>query len=586
MLEYSTESTFIVDWNQALGHFSSRHIRILYRTKSENSSHSLSRAVDKKPRKTDNEYMQSVSAGFTAEETDRVRKITQNLQISWKKDNLLSNFGFRVGVSTIGGNDVIGINPGAIGSPGNYRYFDESQYVTSLSWERALNFPTGGLTMALAEATLSNTDGRFTPRYMGGNSELFTAILPRRPALINAGFNYDGIDNLIPQFAGQISKNPGVDVRSREVSLQMTDYTNFFQNKYLDQVVMFTGQRTDEVLNTLMVQSGMSTAQYDLDYGINIIPFGIFDKGTRFSDIIRELVEAENGHFYQNEEGIFKFENRQHWDSSPFNTVQRIILTSQVVNAEAPTDDHLVNVVEVKSQVRAKAANQKLWESSSPQLVPANGDLEIFADFTDENGGLPVLAVDTPIHTLSSSTSSTSIYVTNTLQDGSGTPNQSAIYIKSISTFATACKIVFSNNSSIPTYVTYMHLFARPAKVATNIYERRVREASITAYEERPLLIENNYIQSEDWAQSYAEMILQDFSEVDNLQNISIRAMPSLQLGDLVSWQGRPFRIFGIKTRLDPGEGFIQDLQLLQRDVIGYFKVGISLVGSTDRIAP
>ncbi len=128
--------------------------------------------------------MQTVDAAFTAEERDKVRKIAHNLQVSWKKETTLGNRTFTIGVSLIGGNDIIGINPGAVGSPGNYRYFDESDYVTQLAWERGLHMPTGGMTMALAEATLDNTSGRFTPRYMGGISELFTSILPRRPAII------------------------------------------------------------------------------------------------------------------------------------------------------------------------------------------------------------------------------------------------------------------------------------------------------------------------------------------------------------------------------------------------------------------
>src|SRR3990167_9949481 len=123
--------------------------------------------------------MQTVATGWTAEERDSFRSIAHNFLTSWKKDSLLSNRLFTIGVSTIGGDDVIGINPGAIGSPGNYRYFDESDYVTSLAWERGFRMPIGGITKALAEAKLDNTSGRFTPRYMGGTSELFTAILPR-----------------------------------------------------------------------------------------------------------------------------------------------------------------------------------------------------------------------------------------------------------------------------------------------------------------------------------------------------------------------------------------------------------------------
>src|SRR3990167_4969708 len=109
--------------------------------------------------------MQSVVSGWTAEERDTVRKIAHNLQVSWKKETTIGNRTFTIGVSTIGGNDVIGINPGAVAGPGAYKYFNETDYVTELEWERGLSMPTGGLSKAMAGATLDNTSGRFTPRY-------------------------------------------------------------------------------------------------------------------------------------------------------------------------------------------------------------------------------------------------------------------------------------------------------------------------------------------------------------------------------------------------------------------------------------
>jgi len=114
--------------------------------------------------------VQTVAEGFTAEERDSVRSIAHNLLVSWKKDTNLAAITFTVGVSLIGGDDLIGIDQGAIGSPSNYLYFDESDYVMSMSWERGLNMPTGGLSKAMGEATLDNTTGRFTPRYRGGSS--------------------------------------------------------------------------------------------------------------------------------------------------------------------------------------------------------------------------------------------------------------------------------------------------------------------------------------------------------------------------------------------------------------------------------
>lgn len=538
--------------------------------------------MDKKPARTDNEAMQDVSAAFTAEEIDNVRRVVANLLVSWHKDSLLNNISFQIGTSLIGGNDVIGANPGAIGSPGNFRYFDESQYVTQLSWERGLQIPRGGFSVALAEATLDNTSRRFLPDYMGGSSELFTSILPRRPALISAGFNYGGIDNLIPQFAGIFNKNPQVDMRNREVSLNAADFNDFFANRDVDQTAIYTGVTTDVIMENVLLDQGMSTSQYDLDPGITQIPFAIVEKGMKLDNLFNKLAQAEYGHFFVSEEGRHLFRNRQWGDN---DTYQRVIYTSQVINQEAPTEDHIINVVEIKSDIRQKAINQKLWDLASPVVVPANGTVEIFADFTDDNGALPVLAVTAPAYAAGGAT--TSAYATNVVEDNSGATNNSAISLKSYYQFATAYKMVFENSSSINTFITALALFGRPAKKISDLYIRKERQASTTSYEERPLLIDDNpFIQDQIWAESLAELLLEDFSDIDNIQRLTIRALPSLSLWDLVSWQGRSYRVFDIKTRLDPGSGFVQDVSLLQRTIRQFFRIGISLVGSTDQIAP
>lgn len=523
--------------------------------------------------------MQSVDAAFTAEGRSSVRNIAHDLRVSWKNDSLLSNRTFTIGVSTIGGNDIIGVNPGAIGSPGNYRYFDESDYVLSLGWERGLHLPTGGLSKAMFEATLDNTSGRFTPRYMGGASELFTAIEPNKPTIINAGFNVGGVDITLPQFAGLIHDQLEVNQRSRQARIRGYDYMDFFEGRYLDHEVIFTAKRTDEVMTTLLTGTlGMSTAQFDLDYGINIIPFGLFERGTKMSTLFHQLAEAENGHFYQNESGIFKFENRQHWDTSPYNAVQQVVYTAQVLDAKAPDDDHLINVVEISSRIIQKQPLQTILTlpSLSFLTVPAGGDLEQFFEFQD-----PVLALTDP-----SSGGANSYFVANDTSDGTGTDLTSSITFTNVGSFAKAVKYRIHNSSTSIAYVTQLVLAGRVAKHTSDLYYREADDSSVTAFQERSFRIDNPYIQNESWAASYARMILNDFSDIENLQTITILAKPELQLGDLISWQGRYWRIFDIKTTLNASYGFIQELTMIQRTITTYFRIGISTIGGSDKIAP
>lgn len=520
--------------------------------------------------------MQVVTDAFTAEERDSVRRVVGNLQVSWKKESLLANRTFTIGVSLIGGSDVIGINPGAIGSPGNYHYFDESEHLLSMSWERGYNMPLGGIVKAMANVSLDNTSGRFTPRYMGGQSELYTSIVPRRPMIINAGFHINGVDEMVPQFAGLVTDQPTVDMRSRTLSMKAADYIDYFQGKYLDNTAMFTGVRTDVAIEDLLVQAGMSTAQYELDAGINTIPFGVIDVGTRFADAIHQLAASENGHFYQDEAGIFRFENRYHWDTAPYNEVQKVILTGQVLNAAAPDTDHLINVVEADVTVRVKQPRRPVLNLSSATLIKPGERKELFVNYDD-----PMLEVLTP-----TAGGSESFYIANTSSSGTGTDVTDYVLLKSISNFAQASKLVFENTFTTDVFITRLVISGRAAKVVREVHVRDQADASVTAYEERSLTIDNPFITDPIWAQSFARMLLEDYSHVENLQRLTVRAMPELQLGTLISWQGRHWRVFDIKSTLDPSVGFVQELLLMQRNAVQYFRIGISAIGGSDKIAP
>lgn len=515
--------------------------------------------------------MQSVSAIFTAEEKSLSRNISQNLQISWHLQSTLGNKTFTIGVSTIGGNDVIGLTPGSIGSPSNYRYFDESAYAQSMNWERGYNLPQGGIAQGMAETILDNTSGRFLPSFMGGKSELFTAIQPRRPIIINAGFNIAGASSIIPQFSGLLSKQPAIDVKNRQVTLQAADFLSYFQNIEISDSPMYTGITTDQAIKKMFILQGMSTAQFRLDPGINTIPFFYYDTSANYlSDVLNTLVQSENGHLYQDETGIFRFENRQHWDSAPYTQVQKIITTSMVIDAQAPNDDHIVNIVQVDVNTLEKQSGATLYTLSTP-IVLEPGNNTVMVNFAN-----PTMQANAPT------------YAANANSDGSGSDMTGNVSITSTNVYAQSATYTFHNSSATVAYLTSMTITGRqaiPANNTTQIIESRDNE-SVTAFQEQILTINNPYIQNPSWAASLGQVIANTYGKPESLQIITIRAIPELQIGDLISWQGIQWRIWDIKAKLDPSTGFIQDLSLLKRDTSAtYFRIGISTIGSLDRIA-
>ena len=335
--------------------------------------------------------MISVSDAWSVEAYDSYRNVSASAQVSWKKAFNSTYRAFTIGVSTIGGGDSIASSGVVTSDWLNYDYLDETKYLVSMEYERLLNMPLGGLTTAIANVQLDHTTGRYTPRVAGGSGELFTAQLPRRPIILNAGFDFDGINNQIPQFVGVTTKTPKYSRRSAIVELEANDFIGYLQNKYLDQTAMYTSQRSDQIIETLLTDLGFATAQYELDPGINIIPFAMFEKGKRFSDVINEISQAENAHFWQDEDGVLRFENRQHWDSWPYTEVQRVLPTSMVIDSEIVGEDHIINVVEVESKVREKQPAQALWQLSGTLEIAASSSEEIMISFSD-----PVLQAFSP----------------------------------------------------------------------------------------------------------------------------------------------------------------------------------------------
>lgn len=453
-----------------------------------------------------------------------------------------------------------------------------------MDYERGLNLPEGGLVKALADVRLDNTSMRYTPSYAGGNSEIYTAVsLPSRPFVINAGFNYAGIDNMIPQFVGVTSKVPQVDTRNKIADFAGEDFIGYIQNSYVDKTEMFTSEFTDVLIADALTELGFATAQYDLDAGITRVNFGLFEQGLKWGDYIDALVKAENGHLYQDENGIIRFDNRQHWAQFPYFNVQRVISTAQVINQVLPAADHIINVVEIKASPREVGDSSIIWQATnyngSGVVALPVGDTEVWASYND-----PIFVVDTPVG--NGVIGQTSYYVANSKTDGTGTDVTTSTSLKSITNFAQSSKIVFTNSSSQEIYLTTLDIWGRPARKTGDIYYKEKRDSSVTAFGEQLLQIENDYIQDSTWAQSLAGIILQDFSRPENLTTLTIRAIPELQLGDLVSWQGRYHRIYDIRTQIDPGVGFVQDLKMIQRTINTYFRIGVSLIGGPDRISP
>jgi len=512
--------------------------------------------------------MQSVSSAFTRRANGTMRPLSWRLLMSFPKAFQADVDFFTIGVSTIGGTDIIKGDGDVIQEWDKYQYDDYSYRVISIEVTRQEEM-VNSVTTAMADIKLENHDQYFTP---DAGSAIDNFVLPYRPSKLFLGFGHEDI----PVFTGLTEKMPTIDDKSKTASFHLIDFMYSLFNRPLDETIILQSVRTDEALETLMDAAGILPTQYDFDYGYNIIDFVYFEKGTKFGDAVKELMEAEMGRFYMDEAGVIRFKNRQNFSSTPVAYFDK----SNTIAVKTITQDDIINVVEIKADVREVQANQKYWELQSSTRIPAGGSVDIWADFND-----PVTGVDTPAYI---TLATTSAYTTNKNEDGSGDPVDADITLVATQ-FAKSYLMTFTNSKPYDVFITTIELWATPAKVVKQIYVRESDTTSVDEYDERVLTIENNFINNEGDAYSKAHIILDDWATYGRANELTVKGNPALQIGDAIGctidgYEGI-YVISKIVNRFI-GSQFTQILSVKERVFKTYFTIGVSTIGGLDVIAP
>lgn len=478
---------------------------------------------------------------------------------------------FTVGVSTIGGPDIIKGDGDVVQEWDKYEYTDFSQRLIAMEWTRQED-PINSVSLAIADFELNNTDDIFTPQ---AGSSIDEFILPFRPVKLFCGFKNEGV----PGFIGLTEKMPIVDQRDKTARFHCIDFLYSLFNRPLDETIVMTDSSTDIVLDQLFQLAGLTSTQYQLDTGFNIVRFVYFPKGMKMGDAVNELMEAEQGRLYMDETGIIRFKNRQNFSDTPVWT----FTPHNILDIQTEHEASLYNVVEIISKVRVVQQIQKAWQLSIPVTVPAGGEVEVWADFED-----PVTTVNDPAY--SANEVPNSYFLVNTREDGTGETHASNVTLSSSDLFHNSMKLTFANAGAVDYYLTDIVLWGTPARIVKEIYVREEDAASIAKYDERVLTIENNFIQREDEAYSKARILLDDYSEFGNVKTLIVKGNPALQIGDAIEVilpgiGSQIFTISRITNRYANGQ-YTQILTVKQRDPQHYFTVGESLIGGTDVIAP
>jgi len=512
----------------------------------------------------------AIWTAFDTETTATTRHLKHVLKIAWlrRRDETLS--WATVGSSVVGGTDIV---KGAadLTKADIFDYYDETDYVLSMEYERFLNEPLGGIALAQADISLDNTSLRFTPNK---NATIGTALMPNRPIKLFLGFRVDGQDKVLQMFEG-LTWQPEETKLERTCEIHAFDFIQYMFQYKLESTI-YINQRSDEIIKDILDTIGFSTDQYELDTGLNTIGYAWFSKNDTAGERIRKICEAEEAVFYQDEEGILRFENRRHFSQSPHDTVQWTFDDNDILDWQVDKNVDIINRCVVKANPRTVQTTMEVWRDGIVEEVERGETKTIWASF--EN---PCTSFTAPV--------ATTDYVANSSYDGSGADMTSDISI-SFTGFTTSAKFEITNNGKQKAYLTLLRLRGTPATVTSAIEQSYEDSDSIETYEEKQFIIENDFIDSNEFARYLARAIVEKYKKPLRRVKILVRGVPHLQLRDKVNVYDRDlgtykeYRVMGIHGQLKPGE-FLQWLTLREvtdKEADSWAIVGTTQVGATD----
>lgn len=513
--------------------------------------------------------MQSVTPLFTSLATGQVRPLKWQVRASFVKAFDSDVDFFVLNTSTLDGTDVLSpIDNNVIQEWDKYEYIDYTDRVISVEVETEQTFPFS-VVQAMADITFNNYDGLFTPN---SASPIGSDILPRRPFRILLGFGKE----TIPVFVGLTTKMPEIDKASRTAKFHCIDFLTYLFEREIDQSITLIDYSTSEILDYMFQMLGLLPTQYNLDdVSFNRINFFYAEKGDRLGNIIRPLMEAEQGRLWLDEVGVIRFKNRQSYSETPVFTINN----SNVIDYSDSGEDMVINYAKIKSTVLAEKPLQKIWELSAPELISPGSTATIWANLED-----PATTVVTPIL----DTEIESSFFTPTIDD-MGTMPYADISLTSIDVFSKAVKMVFTNSGTSPAHIYKLALWGNPVKVDDVIIVEDSDQPSIDALEEKRYELETNYIQNKNNAISKAAIIVEDYKDYASILELTIKGNPALQIGDMVTLNIDGFTgnfIIMKLVNILANKSLTQIIKVLGKSPLQYFILDQSLLDGDRVLTP
>lgn len=516
--------------------------------------------------------MQTVPALFDDLAKGNVRPISYALRMSFDKAYDDTTVFFKLDDSLLDGNDILTPNDdNPIQAWDYYKYADFSDRVQSVEWSQEIEFPFS-VSSALADFTLANHDDLFTPN---SASPIADYVLPKRPVRIYAGFNGTNI----PQFVGLTEKMPVISDRDKTAAFHAVGFLAKIYTMKMNKTIAMSNVRTDEVLAAILEQFGLTSDQYSLDRGRNIIPFLFYEKDSLAGDVLRKLMQAEMGNLWLDEQGIIRFSQRLLRVQTPVYVYDE----TNTNDIKTTSDENIINTVKITSQLRALQEFQVVYAKSKTNtdlfVIGPGASRDFEAQLQD-----PCQTVEDPTFGEGSGPS----WYSAALPDGSSVP--SGVNVTATELRTNTFVITFENTNSFSVNIDQLEVWGEPGRVYDTIKYTETDQSSIDKYEEQVIEIDNPFIQSIDQCDSLALSLLDTFSEYANQIEIDVKGSPAQQLNDVVYVNYRTYvgdyRIISIKNRLMKGEKATQIITAVKYTPRSWFYLDESLLDGTDELTP
>jgi len=527
--------------------------------------------------------MQGVSGQFETDVAAPFKTMGAGCLIAWEKIINPTYSFFEIGVSEIGGPDLIKGAGGSVTFFDKYQYDNETDNLESYKITRKTSNKPWGVTMASAEITLLNSSNRYTPGY---DLVIGDYIKPDRPIKLSVGINNEYV-NL---FTGY-TELPRSTIKERKTTIIAWDALQYLSNKKSD-LQVFTDTSANDIIEALLDEQGFTSGQYVIEASLQQPISYLMVQDKIVTDIFKELCEAEGALMFVDEDGIIHFWNRLHLNSNSTNRWN--FDYSNLTSIDWDTTPVINDAIVVAKPFKIAAFN-KLWESGQAYTLPPGGSLEIFADFRDDIGNYPASSVVTPVNITSAVSSS---WQSNYNEDGSGDDAASAVSLSSVYLFGERYRMTFANSSDQNVYLTKLQLYGIPAKVTVVDSKEQVDQASIDDYGINPdnsgevIEINNNLVQDASTANALAYIYVQLFSGPLTRLVCTVFGVPHIQLGDYVTVDEETsgdeliMVVVGNVIEVAKNGKLKQTLDLEQRSTYEYFTIGVSLIGGSDYLAP